>query len=199
MSEAHPATVLAYRSFASPLGWLLLGAGSGGLSLAHFCGSVKPSRESCDTLLSRGAARDRPTFSPNHPLLRRAEEAILAYCQYGHPLPSFPLDVRAGTPFQREVWRALCQIPFGETRTYGEVATSAGRPRASRAAGQACGKNPLPLFIPCHRVIAADGSLGGFSSGLDLKRSLLAIEQGQGFADQNPGGAPFAPITEAER
>lgn len=199
MSESHPRNEPAYRSFASPLGWLLLAAGSEGLCVVHFCGSIMPSRESCQTLLKEGSSHHGPTFSPDHPLLRQAEEAILAYIRYGRPLPTFPLDVRAGTPFQREVWQVLRQIPFGETRSYGEVARSAGRPQAPRAVGRACGRNPLPLFIPCHRVIAADGSLGGFSSGLELKRALLSLEQGQGFADQHPGGAPFVPITEAER
>ncbi len=81
-----------------------------------------------------------------------------------------------GTPFQRAVWRAISTIPWGETRSYAWVAAEAGRPAAVRAAAQACGANPVPILIPCHRVIASDGSLGGFSGGLDLKRRLLAIE-----------------------
>ncbi len=82
----------------------------------------------------------------------------------------------SGTEFQRRVWRAISAIPWGETRSYAWLAMKAGRPTAVRAAANACGANPLPIVIPCHRVIASDGSIGGFSSGLNLKRRLLAIE-----------------------
>ncbi len=86
------------------------------------------------------------------------------------------LDLSAATPFQRSVWEAARQIPRGETRSYSWVAEQAGRPLAVRAAGGALGKNPLPVIVPCHRVIAMDGSLGGFSGGLTMKRRLLDIE-----------------------
>ncbi|MCG3148513.1 MAG: Methylated-DNA--protein-cysteine methyltransferase [Verrucomicrobiae bacterium] len=88
-----------------------------------------------------------------------------------------PLDLSAGTAFQQLVWRTLLKIPRGETRSYGWVAKKIGKPRATRAVGSACGANPVPIIVPCHRVIAGDGSLGGFSSGLALKRRLLALEQ----------------------
>ncbi len=81
-----------------------------------------------------------------------------------------------GTVFQREVWSALRAIPYGATRTYGEIASSIGKPGAMRAVGAASGANPLPLVIPCHRVVAAGGKLGGFGGGLPLKRRLLAME-----------------------
>ena len=87
-----------------------------------------------------------------------------------------PLDLR-GTDFQLEVWRSLCEIPFGETSSYGEVARSIKRPRAARPVGAASGANPLPILVPCHRVIASDGKLGGYSGGLELKRKLLALEK----------------------
>jgi O-6-methylguanine DNA methyltransferase len=89
---------------------------------------------------------------------------------------SLPLDPR-GTDFQRAVWRAIAAIPYGRTRTYAEIARAAGRANAVRAAGTATGANPIPIFIPCHRVIAAHGKLGGFSGGLDAKRRLLALEK----------------------
>ena len=85
------------------------------------------------------------------------------------------LDLR-GTTFQKEVWQALLQIPYGETDTYGRVALRLGRPQAARAVGQACGTNPTPLVVPCHRVLASNGQLGGFSSGLDWKKWLLDLE-----------------------
>jgi methylated-DNA-[protein]-cysteine S-methyltransferase len=82
----------------------------------------------------------------------------------------------AGTAFQRSVWRQLQQIPHGETISYGELARRVGNPRASRAVGSANGANPLPIVIPCHRVIAGDGTLGGFGGGLLTKQTLLALE-----------------------
>ena len=81
-----------------------------------------------------------------------------------------------GTPFQREVWSALTAIPYGETVSYGELARQLGRPAASRAVGAANGQNPIPIVIPCHRVIGADGSLTGFGGGLAIKRRLLDLE-----------------------
>jgi O-6-methylguanine DNA methyltransferase len=87
-----------------------------------------------------------------------------------------PLDLEKGTPFQQAVWRALMEIPSGETRSYREIAQVVGRPQAFRAVGQACGTNPIPVFVPCHRVLAARGRLGGFSGGLDWKKLLLDRE-----------------------
>jgi len=81
-----------------------------------------------------------------------------------------------GTPFQIEVWKALSRVPFGHTLSYGELATRAGRPKAARAAGMIMGQNRIPIIVPCYRVIAADGSLGGFGYGLDVKRRLLELE-----------------------
>jgi O-6-methylguanine DNA methyltransferase len=87
-----------------------------------------------------------------------------------------PLDLSGGTPFQQNVWRALQKISRGKTRSYGEIARRIGKPRAVRAIGGACGANPIPIFIPCHRVLAANGKPGGFSGGLNWKRELLAHE-----------------------
>jgi O-6-methylguanine DNA methyltransferase len=89
----------------------------------------------------------------------------------------FRLAARAGTPFQRKVWRVLLKIPRGQTRSYAWVARQIGRPKAVRAVANACGANPVPILVPCHRVIASDGSLGGFGGGLALKKKLLALER----------------------
>jgi O-6-methylguanine DNA methyltransferase len=86
-----------------------------------------------------------------------------------------PLDL-AGTEFQKLVWNALRKISTGRTKSYGEIAQAIGKPKAVRAVGGACGANPIPIFVPCHRVLAAHKKLGGFSGGLDLKRSLLTRE-----------------------
>ncbi|MFF1375071.1 methylated-DNA--[protein]-cysteine S-methyltransferase [Streptomyces sp. NPDC058308] len=90
-----------------------------------------------------------------------------------------------GTPFQRTVWRELQQIPYGETRTYGELADNLGKPGASRAVGLANGKNPIGVIVPCHRVIGAGGSLTGYGGGLDRKRRLLAFEGGAASAGED--------------
>ena len=104
-----------------------------------------------------------------------------------------------GTPFQRAVWEALCAIPFGERRTYRELAESLGRPAAVRAVGAANGRNPLAIVIPCHRVLGAGGALVGFAGGLDAKRWLLTHEA-RGWADTPLGqrGGAAAPAGAAE-
>jgi O-6-methylguanine DNA methyltransferase len=87
-----------------------------------------------------------------------------------------PLDWSGKTEFQKSVWRALCKIRRGQTQSYGEIARAIGKPKAVRAVGGACGANPIPVLVPCHRVLAANGKIGGFSGGLDWKRELLARE-----------------------
>jgi methylated-DNA-[protein]-cysteine S-methyltransferase len=110
------------------------------------------------------------------PLLDKVTQEVAEYFAGKRREFSLPLQP-LGTDFQREVWRAIAEIPYGETRTYSEIARAAGRPSAVRAAGSATGANPIPILIPCHRVIAAHGKLGGFSGGLDAKRRLLALER----------------------
>lgn len=103
-------------------------------------------------------------------------EAIHSVLDGKEPRAAPPLDLRAATSFRRRVWTALRQIPIGSVKTYSEVASAIGSPAAVRAVGGACSANPVPLFIPCHRVVASGGNLGGFSGGLDWKRRLLAVE-----------------------
>jgi len=93
----------------------------------------------------------------------------------GEPKQFPPLDL-AGTEFQKSVWSALRKISLGRTKSYGEIAEQIGKPKAVRAVGGACGANPIPVLVPCHRVLAANKKLGGFSGGLDWKRSLLRRE-----------------------
>ncbi|HEX5588558.1 MAG TPA: methylated-DNA--[protein]-cysteine S-methyltransferase [Acidimicrobiia bacterium] len=105
-------------------------------------------------------------------LLKAAVDEVLRRVDGDTPLREVPLDMR-GTAFQLKVWRELLRIPRGETRTYGEVAEAVGSPGGARAVGQACGNNPVAFVVPCHRVIAADGGLGGYAFGLDVKRRVL--------------------------
>ena len=120
-------------------------------------------------------AADAVHTSPT-PLLHEATHQILAFLEGKRKQLDFPIRM-VGTPFQQRVWRALQQIPYGTTRTYGEIATAIGNPRASRAVGMACNKNPLLLIVPCHRVVGANGKLVGFAYGTDAKRWLLELEK----------------------
>ena len=108
-------------------------------------------------------------------LLHEVALQILDFLDGKRQLLDFPIRM-VGTPFQQRVWRALQQIPYGTTRTYGEIAAAVGNPRASRAVGMACNKNPLLLIVPCHRVVGANGKLTGFAYGTDAKRWLLELE-----------------------
>ena len=146
----------------SPVGRLLL-AGTDTLSFIAF---------------SRGPKRIAPKAdwdASDAPFLRQAAAQLGEYFQGTRR--AFDLDLEpAGTPFQLQVLDALSTIPYGETRSYGEIAAQIGKPGAVRAVGAANGRNPLPIVIPCHRVIGADGSLTGFGGGLDTKRYLLELE-----------------------
>lgn len=126
-------------------------------------------------LPNTGAAAHGGTPGPLPPVLRTAVRQLEQYFAGKREQFDVPLSC-GGTPFQLSVWTALDDIPYGETITYGELAASVGRPGAFRAVGQANGANPLPIFHPCHRVVAAGGHLGGYGGGLDVKRKLLALE-----------------------
>lgn len=108
--------------------------------------------------------------------VRLTEEALASALQGLPPRRLPPLDWRGTTPFQQRIWSALLQIPSGHTRTYAELAVEAGHPGAGRAAGSACGANPIPVLVPCHRVVRSGGGLGGFSGGLGWKQTLLRRE-----------------------
>ena len=113
-------------------------------------------------------------YSDSSPLLEKAKEEIEEYFQRKRKTFDLPLDAK-GTEFQKRVWKELLDIRYGETLSYGEIGDRIGT-KAYRAIGNACGKNPIPILIPCHRVVGKD-NIGGFSLGLDLKRKLLDIER----------------------
>lgn len=109
------------------------------------------------------------------PLLKEAHNQLTAY--FEGKLKQFDLPLAPkGTPFQQKVWQLLQEIPYGETRTYGHIATSADNPKASRAVGMANNRNPIAIIIPCHRVVGANGKLVGYAGGLAIKEVLLNIE-----------------------
>ena len=112
---------------------------------------------------------------PHHPILVETERQLAEYFAGTRRAFSVALDF-VGTPFQQKVWRALLDIPFGETRSYGELARQLGRPKASRAVGAANGKNPISIIGPCHRVVGSSGKLTGYAGGLAAKQYLLSLE-----------------------
>lgn len=123
----------------------------------------------CAVTLLRGARRQELPVALARQLCRYFEGECVSF--------RVPLDLSGGTEFQRKVWRALQTIPYGQTRSYAWVAKKIGQPGAVRAVGAACGANPVPVMVPCHRVLRSDGSLGGFSAGLGWKKRLLALER----------------------
>ncbi|HXD45378.1 MAG TPA: methylated-DNA--[protein]-cysteine S-methyltransferase [Pseudolabrys sp.] len=152
------------KTIASPVGVLTLVAGDAGLA-AVLWDNDDPKR------VRVGALR----AAPEHPILVQAENELRAYFAGEHTVFSVPLAA-AGTPFQKKAWAALLTIPYGETRSYGELARQIGNAKAARAFGAANGRNPLSIVVPCHRAIASDGALTGFAGGLAAKRYLLSLE-----------------------
>lgn len=124
--------------------------------------------------LPRGSHADPPEAWP--PLLERAVAQLEEYFRKERITFELPLDLHAATDFQRDVYDELVKVPHGRVTTYGELAKAVGRAELARAVGQAVGANPIPIVIPCHRVVAADGRLGGFSGGLTVKVALLGVE-----------------------
>ena len=161
-----------YDVIESPIGPLLVAGDEAGLRRIHFPrqGKAQPPEE--------GWVRDGRPFRE---LARQLGE------YFAGKRRRFELTLAPqGTPFQLATWRALTEIPYGKTTSYGELARRLGRPGASRAVGAANGKNPLPIVVPCHRVIGRDGSLTGFGGGLPVKRALLALEGVDGGREQAP-------------
>lgn len=154
-----------YTIIDSPIGNLLLGGDDDALRLLWF-------------VTSRRAPLPDPSWTESPRRFKDVAGQLSAY--FAGRLRDFdvPLDAR-GTPFQTKVWRALRDIPYGATESYGELARRIGDPKAVRAVGLANGSNPISIIIPCHRVIGASGALTGYGGGLPTKRALLALEQGQ--------------------
>jgi O-6-methylguanine DNA methyltransferase len=137
--------------------------------------------ESADTGVTRVrlGARGKPREVGDGDALecaRSARSEILSYLDGDLKRFTVPV-VLEGTPFQRAVWAQLLAIPYGKTRTYGDIAAELGKPRAARAVGTACGANPIPILVPCHRIVAGNGSLGGFGGGVRMKHDLLELER----------------------
>src|SRR5580693_1887724 len=158
----------AYKIILSPVGELKLVASDEGL-VAILWENDNPKRVKLGALVENS---DRP-------ILLETERQLKEYFQGKRKSFSLKLDLM-GTKFQNDVWQALLAIPFGETRSYGQIARQLGNPRALRAVGAANGRNPISIVVPCHRVIGASGKLTGFAGGLKTKAQLLSLEESGG-------------------
>jgi methylated-DNA-[protein]-cysteine S-methyltransferase len=158
------ATVTSYRTVASPVGPLTLAGHDEVLTHLRMEDQAHPPPA-------------RHDWVPDGQAFPKVAEQLEAY--FAGELTTFdvPFDLE-GTPFQRQVWSALCEIPYGTTASYGDVARRIGRPTAYRAVGLANGRNPVAIIVPCHRVIGSSGTLTGYGGGLDRKRVLLDLERG---------------------
>src|SRR3984957_6111239 len=157
---------LVYKTMESPVGKLKLVASDEGL-VAILWENDRPSRVRLGEVIEDG----------EHRVLVETERQLGEYFAGRRKVFSVALDMR-GTRFQRDVWEALLAIPFGETRSYGQLAKQLGNPRATRAVGAANGRNPVSIIVPCHRVIGSSGKLTGFAGGLEVKAHLLNLEAG---------------------
>lgn len=151
----------------SPIGWLAVMTRAEGICGLYFRDSLP---EGC--------------MQTDAPLLTCAREQLLRYFEGKLTAFDLPLSIR-GTAFQKKVWQALCSIPYGETRTYAQVAALVGSPKAYRAVGLANNRNRISIIIPCHRVVGADGGLVGYGGGLHRKRALLDLEHRWGYQQAN--------------
>ena len=166
-----------------PLGQLLVAATERGICAI----SLGDRDQELETALQREYSA--ATFQRSDTALRERVTAVLAHLQGARPRLDLPLDIQ-GTAFQRRVWDALCAIPYGQTRSYREIAVAIGRPTATRTVGGACGANPVALAIPCHRAVRDDGGLGGYRWGITRKQALLENERTARTVTAPPPGPP---------
>jgi methylated-DNA-[protein]-cysteine S-methyltransferase len=169
-AAAEGASDVAYTTTDTPLGTLLVATTSRGLVRVAFEGE-KP-----DEVLEDLAARLSPRILEAPAELDDVRRELDEYFERERTEFDLPLDWRLSHGFRGEVLHHIARIPYGETATYKQLAAEAGKPKAYRAAGSACGSNPIPVVVPCHRVVATGGGLGGYGGGLDLKEYLLRLE-----------------------
>lgn len=172
---------VAYATFDGPLGHLVLAATPAGLVRIAYADAGE------DAVLAELSARISPRVLAAPRRLDPARRQLDEYLTGRRRAFALDLDRRLLSGFARRILEATAAIPYGDTATYGTVATAAGSPRGFRAAGNALGSNPLPVVLPCHRVVHAGGGMGGYTGGLERKRTLLAIES----------GTPAGPLTAA--
>ena len=170
-----PMEVLHSTMFTSPVGPLFLAASGRGLVALEFDARLTGQQTIRPNPRDLRAETKALRFEDSESALRPYVSELEQYFAGKRREFAFPLDLR-GTEFQLACWRALLAIPYGETRSYGDIARAVGRPQGFRAVGMANNRNPIAIVVPCHRVIASDGSLCGYGGGLDIKRKLLELE-----------------------
>ena len=175
------------KIFRTTWGWMGVATTSRGVATVVL---PKRSRRAVEKELTHTAW---PANSEARRHLQMAQAALLRYLAGDSQALDLALDLPDSSSFRLKVWRTLQTIPYGRVRSYGWVARKLGQPRAARAVGAACGANPLPLVVPCHRVVAGDGSLGGFSGGLPVKKRLLRLEGILPSHPPTPGAPGRAP------
>lgn len=187
--RCHPdqATPVAVRHIDTPIGPMTLGATRDALVLADFT-----DRSMMNAQLATVRRRFGPTAERDVPLLDEAEGQLREYLAGRRRAFDLPIDA-PGSPFQERVWSQLAAIPYGQTISYAELARRVGTPAASRAVGRANGSNRLALIIPCHRVIASNGGLGGYGGGLSAKQFLLGLERRRRTGVRLPDGSVSQP------
>jgi AraC family transcriptional regulator of adaptative response/methylated-DNA-[protein]-cysteine methyltransferase len=169
--RSRDASVIRLTRIGTPMGPMVAGATERALAILEFA-----DRRMLETQLERLAKRTGAVFAAGrNEVLERAEVELAEYFAGERREFELPLETK-GTEFQERVWTVLREIPYGETRSYAEMAELAGSPRAFRAAGSALGANPIPIVVPCHRVLRSGGGLGGYGGGLPAKRLLLELE-----------------------
>ena len=161
--------LLYYTEMNSPIGNLYLIASDAGLFAIEI-------NEAWETIATRLAHKSHQLISRENDFLKQAKGELSEYFAGDRTTFSTPLDLK-GTPFQVKVWNLLFRIPYGKTTSYGAIAQQIASPKASRAVGMANGRNPVPIIVPCHRVIGANGSLTGYAGGLAIKEWLLNHEK----------------------
>lgn len=161
-------------AFKTTIGWIGLVASEKGVVQVVLGGRDR--HEIVQALKIRSNGTSTSASVQGRPMLREAKAQILDYLRGRRKGFTVPVDLSSGTGFQRRVWRSIERIPYSRVRSYQWVAARVGGKQYARAVGMALGANPVPLLIPCHRIVAQDGSLGGFSCGLPYKRFLLQLE-----------------------
>lgn len=167
--------VLHSTMFVSPVGPLFMAASEKGLVALEFDARLPGQQTIRPNPRDLRAESDAVRFEINEPKMAGYVRELQEYFAGSRREFEFPLDLR-GTEFQLACWRALLAIPYGQTRSYGDIARAVGRPQGFRAVGMANNRNPIAMVVPCHRVIASDGTLCGYGGGLDVKRKLLELE-----------------------
>jgi O-6-methylguanine DNA methyltransferase len=180
-AQLHPSInveTFLFATMESPVGPLFLAASQGGLIALEFDRRLPGQQTIRPNPRDLRGERKKVQFEESAQALGPYVAELHQYFAGRRRKFDFPLDLR-GTDFQLACWRALLAVPYGQTRSYAEIARAVGRPRGFRAVGMANNRNPIAIVVPCHRVIAADGTLCGYGGGLEIKRNLLELERSQ--------------------